>query len=167
MSSFNPDEAWYKSAHERSVPSRYRGDYSDIALEYDALERQHEVWASGDYPVRMIQPIQPDFEGDEMVGYWVERFDEVERYRDTLKSEEFTQERLDEILGLEALLEDFYDAGVPHGDLNSEKSNIFSTPGSTVIIDPVGVPQSNEDLIEMRKNDLRAVRDFKDFLKHG
>lgn len=122
--------------------------YSSIEDEFRQLERLYKAC-----PESVVEPLMPLYQGGEMVGFYMERFDGESLQDYLLNTEDYDVHR-QLIAEMEEIIQDFEKEGIVHGDL---ANNIHYDGEELKVFDPVGVPKDSEAWREMRDFDAGSI----------
>lgn len=134
--------------------------YNDIEAEYRQLEKMHEV-----APDHVVEPLMPVYKEDQMVGFYIEKFD-GEILKDHLlglQSKEDINEGLNIVDEVESVIDELHDRDVVHGDLTN---NILYDGENFKFFDPVGTPKNQEAYKEMKNWDESTPSRLRKNAKH-
>lgn len=147
---------------ERRNSSVFRGGerYESIEGEYNQLKKMYEA-----IPEHTVEPLMPIYQDEEMVGFYMERFD-GEIMKDhllDLDTREDITEGLKLVDDVESTIEQMHEEDVVHGDLTN---NILYDGETFKFFDPVGEPKDEEGFIEMKDWDESTPTRLRDNAKH-
>jgi len=144
---FKHDGSFNYGEERNSSVTRNGSLYDSIEDEYRQLQRMHEA-----IPENTVEPLMPVYDGEEMVGFYMERFDGeiLKDYLLYLDTREDIMEGLDLIDEVEETVDKMHEEGVVHGDLTN---NIMYDGETFKFFDPVGVPKNPDDEEVMKEFD--------------
>lgn len=157
---FKHDGSFSYGQERNSSVARAGERYADIEAEYRQLEEMYEV-----APEHVVEPLLPVYQDGEMVGFYMENFEEGDILKDyllDLESREDIMDGLKLVDEVESVIEELHDEDVVHGDLTN---NILYDGETFKFFDPVGVPKDEDAFREMKEWDKSTPRRLRDSAK--